>query len=64
MAGTPLDPASPDGMTTGKLGFDCTKPFGKPFAQRLGISQDVLDRIDPVAIIGRERFERLPIELW
>jgi 2,5-furandicarboxylate decarboxylase 1 len=64
ITGSPLDPSSEDGFTTSKVGFDCTKPLGKPFAERLSIPQEVMDRIDPVEIIGRDRLERIPVEPW
>jgi 2,5-furandicarboxylate decarboxylase 1 len=63
MPDPPADPASSNGMIT-KLGFDCTKPLGEDFPERLSVPDDVLRRIDPVEILGRERFERVPIELW
>ena len=44
--------------------FDCTKPVGKPFAERLAISEEVLSRIDPLKIIGEKRWERIPVEPW
>src|SRR5512145_1869374 len=56
MTGSPLDPSSPDGRLVCKSGFDCTKPLGKPFAERLAISKEVLDRIDPLKIIGEKRW--------
>ncbi|HZT06031.1 MAG TPA: UbiD family decarboxylase [Chloroflexota bacterium] len=64
ITGSPLDPSSEDGFTTCKVGFDCTKPLGKPFAERLSIPQDVMDRIDPFEIIGQDRLERIPVEPW
>ncbi|MBM2810659.1 MAG: UbiD family decarboxylase [Chloroflexi bacterium] len=64
ITGSPLDPSSADGMTTTKMGFDCTKPFGTRFAERLAVPDEVLSRIDPFDIIGRERLERIPIEPW
>src|SRR5262249_51731168 len=35
MNGSPLDPSAPERDVTAKAGFDCTKPLGKPFAERL-----------------------------
>jgi len=64
ITGSPLDPSSEDGFTTSKVGFDCTKPVGKPFAERLSIPKEVMDRIDPIAILGRDRLERIPVEPW
>jgi len=34
LTGSPLDPSSEDGTLTCKVGFDCTKPFGKLDAAR------------------------------
>ncbi|HEX6510677.1 MAG TPA: hypothetical protein VF157_00130 [Chloroflexota bacterium] len=64
MNGSPLDPSSPGAMLTSKVGFDCTKPLGQPFAERLSVPQDVLARIDPVQLLGQHRFERIPVEPW
>ncbi len=64
MNGSPLDPSSPGAMLTSKLGFDCTKPLGQPFPSRLAVPDDVLERIDPIEIVGRDRFERIPVEPW
>lgn len=64
MTGSPLDPSSSDGFTTAKAVFDCTKPLGQPFAERLSIPSDVMARIDPIEIIGRDRLDRVPIEPW
>ena len=64
MTGSPLDPSSPDGRLVCKSGFDCTKPLGKPFAERLAISKEVLDRIDPLKIIGEKRWVDIPVEPW
>jgi 2,5-furandicarboxylate decarboxylase 1 len=63
ITGSPLDPSSPDG-TTSQLGFDCTKPLGQPFAHRLSMPEEALSRADPVEALGRERFERIPLEPW
>jgi len=63
MTGSPLDPSS-DGMTMCKAGFDCTKPLGKPFAERLAIPDDVLKRFDPLEVINPARWEKIPFEPW
>jgi 2,5-furandicarboxylate decarboxylase 1 len=62
--GTFLDPSLPDDRTTTKVGFDCTKPLGQPFAERLAVPDDVMARIDPVEVLGREQFDRIPVEPW
>lgn len=64
MNGSPLDPSAPERNVTAKAGFDCTKPLGKPFAERLAISDEVLARIDPLKIIGEKRWEQIPVEPW
>ena len=64
MNGSPLDPSAPERNVTAKAGFDCTKPMGKPFAERLAISNEVLSRIDPVKIIGEKRWSEIPVEPW
>jgi len=62
--GSPLDPSSPGAMLGSKVGFDCTKPLGQRFAERLSVPDDVLARIDPLELLGRDRFERIPVEPW
>src|SRR5204863_9621657 len=64
MTGSPLDPSSPDGRLVCKAAFDCTKPIGKPFAERLSISNQVLDHIEPLKIIGEKRWSEIPVEPW
>jgi 3-polyprenyl-4-hydroxybenzoate decarboxylase len=64
VTGSPLDPSAPERNLTTKAGFDCTKPLGKPFAERLSISKEVLDRIDPLKIIGEKRWSEIPLEPW
>jgi len=64
MNGSPLDPSAPERNVTAKAGFDCTKPLGQPFAERLAISDEVLSRIDPLKIIGQKRWEQIPVEPW
>jgi UbiD family decarboxylase len=64
MNGSPLDPSAPERNVTAKAGFDCTKPLGKPFAERLAISDEVLARIDPLKIIGEKRLQQIPVEPW
>jgi len=64
MTGSPLDPSSPDGRLVCKAGFDCTKPIDKPFAERLSISKEVLDHIEPLKIIGEKRWSDIPVEPW
>src|SRR6266545_4463814 len=62
MMGSPLDPSAEEGILTCKAGFDCTKPVGKPFAERLEIPREVMDRIDPIEIVGQQRWGRIPVE--
>jgi len=64
MTGSPLDPSSQDGTISCKVVFDCTKPLGKVFAERLSIPPEVAAKIDPLEIVGRERWEKIPVEPW
>jgi 2,5-furandicarboxylate decarboxylase 1 len=64
MNGSPLDPSAPERNVTCKAGFDCTKPLGKPFAERLAIPDEVLRRLDPLKIIGEKRWREIPVEPW
>jgi UbiD family decarboxylase len=41
--GPALDPSAP-GIVGAKVGFDCTKPLGEPFAKKLGIPDGVKER--------------------
>jgi len=38
--------------------------LGKPFAERLAISDEVLSCIDPLKIIGAKKWEQIPVEPW
>ncbi len=42
----------------------CTKPLGKPFAERLSIPEEILEKMDPLELVGGDRFEKIPIEPW
>ncbi|HEX9879050.1 MAG TPA: UbiD family decarboxylase [Candidatus Binatia bacterium] len=64
MTGSPLDPSSPDGRTGCKAGFDCTKPLGKPFAERLGIPNEVRKALDPLELVSFDRWKKIPTEAW
>jgi UbiD family decarboxylase len=64
MTGSPLDPSALDGTICCKAAFDCTKPFGKPFAEKLAIPEDVVRRIDPLEIIGKQKWDQAPVEPW
>ena len=37
---------------------------GKPFAERLSISKEVFDHIEPLKIIGEKRWSEIPVEPW
>ncbi len=63
MTGSPLDPSS-DGFTMCKAGFDCTKPLGKPFAERLSIPEDVRKKFDPGEVINPAKWDKIPFEPW
>lgn len=64
MTGSPLDPSSPDGQIACKAGFDCTKPLGKPFAERLDIPDEVRKALNPLEIISKDKWEKIPFEPW
>jgi len=64
LTGGVLDPSSPDGTTATKVGFDCTKPVGSPFAERLAVPPEVLQKIDPLKLLSKEKWERIPVEPW
>src|SRR5262249_23281753 len=54
MNGSPLDPSAPERNVTAKAGFDCTQLVGRPFAEGLAISNEVLSRIDPLKSSARK----------
>ncbi|HEX9880178.1 MAG TPA: UbiD family decarboxylase [Candidatus Binatia bacterium] len=64
MIGTALDPSSPGKIRTAKVAFDCTKPLGVSFAERLSIPKEVLDKMDPLEIVGQARLDKIPVEPW
>ncbi len=64
LTGVVLDPSSPDGTTTTKVGFDCTKPVGSAFAERLAVPSEVLEKIGLGKLLSREKWERIPVEPW
>jgi 2,5-furandicarboxylate decarboxylase 1 len=64
MVGTSLDPSSPGKTRTSKVGFDCTKPLGKSFAERLSVPDETLEKMDPLELVSPDRWERIPIEPW
>ncbi len=64
VTGGPLDPSMDDGHTTSKIGFDCTKPLGRDFAERLAVPAEVMQRIELSDFIGRDRLARIPTEPW
>ncbi|HLY64458.1 MAG TPA: UbiD family decarboxylase domain-containing protein [Chloroflexota bacterium] len=63
LRGSPLDPTSPDGRTS-KMGFDCTKPLGLPFPQRLSVPREVLEAVNPADLLGQARLDAVPVEPW
>jgi UbiD family decarboxylase len=53
--GTPLDPSSDDDGRTAKWGLDATRPLAPARAAvKNAIPQDVLDRVDLDALLGRK----------
>jgi UbiD family decarboxylase len=64
VTGSPLDPSSDDGRRTAKVGFDCTKPLGQPFADKLSIPPEVVERVDAARVLGRGRLDRVTLEPW
>jgi UbiD family decarboxylase len=64
LPGTSLDPSSLNGTSTSKLGFDCTKPIGRDFAERLSIPDEIRQKVDPLELVGRDRWDRIPTEPW
>lgn len=56
-----LDPLV-SGTTGPKVGFDCTTPAGTPFAKRLGIPKETLERLRIEDYINAEALERISLE--
>lgn len=45
LKGNTLDPSQTDEITTAKMVVDATKPLGHPFAERLRVPQEALERV-------------------
>ena len=61
--GAALDP-SVEGILTTKVGFDCTKPLGQPFAKELNIPNEVKERQHLKEILKGLRWEDIPEETF
>lgn len=59
LTGPALDP-SLEGLLTTKVGFDCTKPLGQPFAKALTIPDEVSQRRQFKEILSGLRWEDIP----
>jgi 2,5-furandicarboxylate decarboxylase 1 len=64
VTGSPLDPSARDDTTVSKVVFDCTKPLGQPFAERLAIPAEVEARIALEDYVDPARLSRLTVEPW
>jgi UbiD family decarboxylase len=64
VTGSPLDPSAHDDNTCSKAVFDCTKPLGQPFAERLAIPADVEARVAVEGFVRSEQLTRIPVEPW
>ena len=61
LTGPALDP-SIEGILTTKVGFDCTKPFGQPFAKELDMPNEVKGRPRLQEILAAIRWEDIQEE--
>lgn len=57
--GSMLDPSMDQLTTHSSMIIDATKPFGKPFPERVKVPQDVLDAIKIDNFISKEAFDRI-----
>jgi 3-polyprenyl-4-hydroxybenzoate decarboxylase len=56
-----LDPII-TGTTAAKVGFDCTKPVGRPFPKQLGIPEEVRQRVRPEEFLDLAKLARTSTE--
>lgn len=56
-----LDPMV-EGTTGPKVGFDCTKPAGRPFPQRVDVPKRVFEEVQLEEYISPEILQRIPVE--
>jgi len=61
ITGPALDPSA-EGILTTKVGFDCTKPFGEPFARTLSIPDEVRKSPKLQEILGSLPWKEMPEE--
>ena len=59
--GNTLDPSQTDDILTAKLIIDATKPVRRPFASRVEVPKEALDRVRPEDFIPAEILERLTV---
>ncbi len=57
-----LDPSLSPGSIGDVGGIDCTKPWGEPYEERVGIDQEVMDRIKLEDFIPSEILSRVHVE--
>ena len=58
--GNTLDPSQTDNIMTAKMIIDATRPVQRPFAARVAVPKDALDRVSLKEFIPRGVLDRLP----
>ena len=58
--GNTLDPSQTDNIMTTKMIIDATRPVQRPFAVRVAVPKEAMDRVDLEDFIPRGVLERLP----
>ncbi len=61
--GNTLDPFQTDNIMTTKMIIGATRPAQRPFAARVAVPKEAMDRVDLEDIIPRGVLERLP-KVW
>ena len=58
--GNTLDPSQTDNIMTTKMIIDASRPVQRPFAARVSVPKDAMDRVSLKEYIPREVMDRLP----
>jgi UbiD family decarboxylase len=57
--GNTLDPSQTDDVMTDKMIIDATKPLGRPFAERVRVPDESLDRVKLEDLVSQDELEKL-----
>jgi hypothetical protein len=57
-----LDPSIEPDRVSDTGGIDCTKPWGEPYEERVGVAQEILERLKLENFISPETLARIGTE--